>query len=226
MRQDKQLAVQLRISGNSYGEISKKLNIAKSTLSFWLKDLKISAKAQDRINNRGKKISTRALINRNKRQTEVAHSRSLTIREENARLIGSLTARELLLVGTALYWGEGYKKGAEGSNWKCVDFTNSDPTMIKMIMRFFRETCWVKNESFKIQIMLHNNIFKKEALKFWSKVTKVPKKQFIKISIIKSKASKEKQKNVLKYGTVHIRVYNTDLFHKIIGYIDGIKNKC
>ena len=51
------------------------------------------------------------------------------------------------------------------------------------------------------------------------------KKQFIKTFCVISSASRGKSKNVLEYGTVHIRVYDVELFYKIIGWIDGLKKQ-
>ncbi|MBI4992878.1 MAG: hypothetical protein HZC26_01935 [Candidatus Magasanikbacteria bacterium] len=223
MKKKKQNAIRLRKRGWSYNEINRSLKIAKSTLSFWLKEVKISQKAKIRIRERVNKTSIAALVHRNKLQTEYARIRALKIRRSSSKTIGRLTNRDLLLIGSALYWGEGYKKGAEGSVWKCVDFTNSDPKMVAIMMRFFREVCEVKTENFKIQLMLHCGLLAQEAVNFWSKMTKIPTKQFLKVSIINSKKKKKKSKTLLKYGTIHIRVYNVDLFHKIIGLVDGLK---
>lgn len=226
MKNKKLVAIQLRKKGRSYQQISQELDVAKSTLSFWLKDLVISEKVRNIIKKRCREISIEALIKRNKKQTVLADLKARAIRKQFSQQIGRLSNKELLLVGSALYWGEGYKKGAEGSKWKCVDFANTDPFMIKIMMDFFRKICGVKNESFKIQLMLHDKKFTEEAIKFWEKTTGINRKQFIKVSFIKSIASKKKQKNILKYGTVHVRVYSVDLFHRIIGYIDGLKTGC
>ena len=52
MRKDKNLAIKLRKQGYSYNQINDKLGISKSTLSYWLRDIKISSQAQNKINSR------------------------------------------------------------------------------------------------------------------------------------------------------------------------------
>src|SRR3989344_1434697 len=112
----------------------------------------------------------------------------------------------LFILGVSLYWAEGYKKGAFGSKWKSVDFANSDPEMIVLIMRFFREICKVKDESVKIQLMAHPNVDLEKATAFWSELTKIPQSQFIKTCVSLSISSQQKRKrNSLTNGTVHVR---------------------
>jgi len=222
MRQDKNKALNLRKQGKSYSEIEKVLDVPKSTLSFWLKDIPLSARAKQRLKQRVFDTSIKALINRNKRQTIIAKEKSDKIIEDSAKTIREINKKELKILGISLYWAEGYKQGVS-KKWKCVDFSNSDPVMIKIMMRFFREICEVKEGQFKIQLMLHNNDLKNKSLRFWQKITGIPVTQFMKVSIINSSSSKQKREKRIPYGTIHIRIYNTDLFHKIIGWIEGLK---
>ncbi len=41
MRKDKEIAIKLRKQGLSYSQIKNKLDIPKSTLSYWLRDIKL-----------------------------------------------------------------------------------------------------------------------------------------------------------------------------------------
>ena len=52
MRHDKQVAINLRKTGQSYLQISQALEVPKSTLSYWLKNIKISKQAQEKISKR------------------------------------------------------------------------------------------------------------------------------------------------------------------------------
>ncbi|OGH79439.1 MAG: hypothetical protein A2469_04820 [Candidatus Magasanikbacteria bacterium RIFOXYC2_FULL_40_16] len=225
MKVEKINAIKLRKLGKSYNEISKSLKIPKSTLSYWLRDIVLSKKAKTRIENRVYEKSVKALIRRNKEQTVFAKERAKEIREKAAKEVKKIRENDLFLVGISLYWGEGYKKGAEGSIWKCVDFTNSDSTMVMMMMRFFREICKVEEDKMRVQVILHRNLSGNKAVEYWSRVTGIKKDQFMKVSRSLSSASKGKSKNILKYGTIHLRVYNTKLFYKLIGWIDGLKKQ-
>jgi predicted transcriptional regulator len=224
MRKDKEKTINLRQEGFSYNEISKKLGIPKSTLSYWLSDLEISKKAKSRIASRVYAGSIAGLIKRNKNQTILAKERADKIRSIAKLETKGMMKNKLFLAGASLYWAEGYKKGAQGSKWKAVDFANSDPDMIKVIMKFFRNICKVENDKIKIQVIAHKNVDIDKSVQFWSKLTKIPKKQFIKTYCSVNTSSKnKKQRNNLTHGTVHIRINNVELFFRIIGWIDGLK---
>lgn len=226
MRKDKAVAIKLRKEGKSYNQIGEALKIPKSTLSYWFSDLKISEKAQEKILERVHKLSIEGLIKRNKNQTILARERASKIRKEAKKESFKLMKNNLFLVGISLYWAEGYKKGASGSKWKSIDFANSDPEMIKVIMNFFRKFLGIKDKKIKIQLIAHQNINIKKATIFWSNLTSIPKEQFIKTYVGVSKSSKGKRNsNSLTHGTVHIRINDVKLFFRLIGWIDGLKEK-
>ena len=226
MRKDKLQAIELRKQGLSYNEISRKLNVPKSTLSCWLSDIELSQKAKDRISARVHKGSIAGLLKRNKNQTILAQKRAGEIRRLAKIEVLGLLNNKLFLTGVSLYWAEGYKKGAYGSKWKAVDFANSDPDLVRIMMKFFRKVCKVENSKIKIQLTAHKNIDIKKAIQFWSNLTKIPENQFIKTCCAVSIYSKGKRnKNSLTHGTVHIRINDVKLFFRIIGWIDGLKLK-
>ncbi len=225
MRSDKNLAIKLRRLGKSYSQISDVLAIPKSTLSSWLKDINISQKAQDKIQSRVNSTSVAKLIERNKNQTKLAAERHTKIYELAKKESQELMFNHLFVIGVALYWGEGYKQGANGSKWKSIDFANSDPEMIKIMMLFFVKFLDLKESDIKIQIMLHNPKNTKKSINFWSELTKIPENNFTSTCYSISSASTNKQKRKLEHGTVHLRINNVQKFFRLIGWIDGLKQK-
>ena len=228
MRKDKILAIKLRLQGKSYGEIQKSLGVSKSTLSEWLSNVVISEQARTRIEQRSRKKSVAGLIKRNKQQTINAQIRAKNIRKQAIAEMADLSKKDLLILGSALYWAEGYKKlktrnGKEVTHHG-VSLTNSDPLLVKIFLRFLREYCNVPEEKIKagLRIFEHHNA--DEILKFWQKETKILSSNFGKIYRGISISSQRKRPfNRLPYGVIQINVNNTALFHKIMGYIEGIK---
>jgi hypothetical protein len=131
--------------------------------------------------------------------------------------INKLTKKDLLLIGTALYWAEGYKRG----KWSII-FSNADPQMHKLMIKFFTSICQVPIEKIKAQIQIHHNIKPDAALAYWSKTIGLPTKQFSKPTYQLSKSSKLKRNNNLPYGTLRIRINNVELVNKIKGWIVGL----
>ncbi|MBU4350934.1 hypothetical protein KKD19_06430 [Patescibacteria group bacterium] len=142
----------------------------------------------------------------------------MLIQKKSSKEINKISKKELKLIGTALYWAEGYKK----TNWTLV-FCNSDPDIIKIIMRFFRETCKVPEKKFKVKVQIHPNIPEMAAKKYWSKVAKLSISKFRKSLKQLPKSSKSKRKfNTLPYGTFRISISDVRLVNKIKGWIKGI----
>jgi len=130
-----------------------------------------------------------------------------------------LTLRELFLVGISLYWAE----GAKGNRWQ-LQFSNSDPLMVRLMMEFFRKVFQIKESKFYLQMVLHRNIDENKALNYWSQVTGIAQRQFKKACYSKSKRSKGKRnKKQLPYGTLQIRILDKQDTQEMYGYIFGLK---
>lgn len=228
MRNDKDAALKLRLNGKSYSEICSALGIPKSTLSGWFSDVVLSETAQKRITERSQKKSLDGLIKRNKNQTKLAWERARQIQNSASKEIDSLSKTDLLIVAAALYWAEGYKKllvrkGKEVTHHP-VSLTNSDPVLIKMFLRFLREYCKVPEEKIRADLRIFPNQNGKYIQEFWEKETGILPCNFGKIYTGISKSSQSKRPyNRLPIGVIQIRVSDTKLFHRIIGYIEGLK---
>lgn len=230
VRNDYEQALKLRLSGRSYSEINKTLGVPKSTLSGWFSVTELSDKARNRLRKMAYSKSVSALIRRNKYQTHTAVQRMQKIRSAARREITSPSPSELKLVGIALYWAEGYKmtkkvNGREVTNHP-VSFVNSDPALISLFLRFLRDICKVEENRITASIRIYEHMNEGELLKFWHKITNVPLKKFQKTYYGVSKSSQHKRPfNRLQYGTLAVRVNDTNLFHKIMGWIEGLALK-
>lgn len=224
MRLDKEAAIKLRKLGKSYNQINSLLKIPKSTLSIWLKNIKLSKKAQIKIQSRTN-VAISKLIARNKQKTFIAKEKHDKMYELGMKESGKLLKDSLFLLGVSLYWAEGYKRGATGSKWKSIDFTNSDPQMIEIMVLFFIKFLHLKKSDIKIQIMIHNKKDIDKSINFWHNLTGIPKTNFIKTCLSLSSASLQKRGNRLQYGTIHLRINNVNYFFRLIGWIDSLKKK-
>ncbi|MBI2122471.1 MAG: hypothetical protein HYT98_05160 [Candidatus Sungbacteria bacterium] len=223
LRFKKRQAITLRLRGKSYNEIRKILNIpSKGTLSYWFRNFTLTPATRKRLAHNMALAQKRGLLQFNQDRTKSILEENKKIRMDAIKEIGVLSPRELLLIGVALYWGEGTK--SENNNSPAVILTNSDPRLIAVYIRFVREVLNVAEEKIKAGIQIHPHINQKSARHFWSKITKLPENRFFIIKQV-SRASKFKRpKRSLPYGTISIRVHKRILFHKIKGYIDGLYN--
>jgi len=165
-------AIQLRKRGYSVQEVSQKLGIAKSTSSLWLSGVKITNSGIKRLNKR--------IINSSKKGNLIKKIKWIRKEEENLKwakeLIKSgklLNKDQFRIYCSLLYWAEGAKnKGAR------IEFTNSDPNMIKAFLYFLRNGFDIDETGLRINMHIHDyhdEIIQKE---FWSKIAKIPTSQF------------------------------------------------
>lgn len=231
MRKDHDQALKLRLNGKSYNEISIQLGIPKSTLSGWFTGLVLSTKAQERIKKRVAEATLKGLVRRNKNQTHLAINRMRECREDGCKEIGRISAEQLRLIGATLYWAEGYKRlkevGGKMRTHHPIALSNSDPALAKVFMRFLRETCQVPDRAIRIDVRLYTHMNKEAVIQFWMQTLRLTKDNFKNVYFGISKSSQGKRPfNRLPYGTIQIRVNNTALFHKIMGWIEGIQKQC
>lgn len=231
MRTDKEKAIKLRLEGKSYTEIQKELfGISKGTLSVWLANVDLTQNIKRRLLARTNKNALKALIARNKNQTKLALARKNDIINNSKKEIVALSRDALFSIGLALYWAEGYKrkiiyKGKE-KTYHPISLTNSDPKLVKMFLRFLKEICSVPIEKIKANIRIFQHLNEGVVLSFWSQELGIPRKNFTKTYVGISKSSMGKKPfNRLPYGVIQIRISDTNLFHKIIGWIEGLKNQ-
>jgi hypothetical protein len=207
----------LRREGYTFKEIKEKFPfLAKSTISNWTKDILLTPDQQKRILEKLLKGRLR-FTEYNKQRHFNAIKKSQRIISEARKEIGKLTKRDLKLVGTALYWAEGYKKGKDQ-----IEFTNSDPKIIVLMMRFFREILKVREDKFRLSLILHPGLNEEEIKEFWSSLTGIPISQFNKSYIKTPKSSTRKMHNPLYKGTLKIRISDTEKLHRLKGFIEGL----
>ena len=203
-------AIELRKNGSSYSEIRKVLNTSKSTLSNWLKDIELTDGQKTRLSRLQATGYIGAKANQAKSQ---AHHNK--IREAAKKEALPLSNNVAFVSGLMLYWAEGDKRTGR------VQFSNSDPAMIKLMMKWFRQFCEVPEEKFRIGLFIHSLHINQDYLAFWSKVTGVPASQFNKPYIKPTIFSIRKSR--LYEGTCVIKVHSKDLASKILGWLEGVK---
>lgn len=206
---EKKQAQLLRRKGASYGEILKKINVSKGTLSIWLKNIKLT------------KIQKKRLFITLRQQSAYrgAKKKQLMKKELTEKIVSQskkemrhLHKKHLFTAGLMLYWAEGDKSDDQ----EIVKFTNSDERLIKIIMLWFRKYCKVREERFRIGLHIHNLHTTKDVEKYWSKITKIPLSQFNKTYI--KKTSLGQRKNILYNGTCAVKICDKNLFRKIKGW--------
>ena len=143
--------------------------------------------------------------------------------------IKSLSKRELWFIGISLYWAEGskekeYKTGSRAS------FSNSDPKMLALFIKWLKECVKVKDEDISADLYIHES-HKSEVdkiLKEWGRILKLPL-SFFKHTYFKKNKLNTKRKNtgVLYIGLLRVNIRaSSSLNRQIKGWIQGITEYC
>lgn len=216
-------AINLRKQGFTYSEILKRIPVAKSTLSLWLRSVGLSKKQEQRISEK-KLMSAKKGADMRKQQRISA---SKIIEDEAKKQVGSISKKELLLIGIALYWAEGSKQKEYNVSQK-VAFSNSDPDMLKLFLYWLKHFAGVPDEKIYFELYIHKN--KKDDLensvRYWVTRLNKPKEKIQYVYFKKNKIN-TKRRNVGKeyHGLIRINVReSTDLNRRISGWIQGILN--
>lgn len=212
---EKEQARVLRKKGYSINQIIKETDSSKASISLWVRDIVLTQAQKNIISFRGRSVESiekrriSRLFNEDKKRQIVIN--------EAKKDFTSISPDQLKLIGIILYLGEGGKTGRN-----TVRMANSDPLVIKIMMRFFKEVCNVPKNKFRASIHTFQHADVGQTEKYWSKISGISRSQFFKTYVKPSAASLQKR-NTLPFGTFDIYVCDTKLFLTIMGWIEKIK---
>lgn len=219
--QEKEKAIKLRKAGYSYSEILKEVPVAKSTLSEWLYSIGLSKKQKQRLTEKKLASALRGAQRKKRQRVELTER----IYREAEKEIKGIMERELWLMGIMLYWAEGSKE-KENNIGAGVKFTNSDPFMVKLFLKWLSEILKIDKERIKAEIYIHENHKNRinEVINYWSRQIEMPKTSFSNVYFKKNKIKTNRTNTgSLYYGLVRIKVNaSSSLNRKICGWIRGI----
>lgn len=132
--------------------------------------------------------------------------------DKDYKLDGSNT---LNLVGLTLYWSEGSKQPN-----RIVEFVNSDPSTVKIFMRFLRASK-ISPERLRARVKIYDFQNLKKCENFWSKITGIPVTQFQKPIIRKEKPKRNHR--LTDYGTLTIRYNSLRYFNFLNNLVNELK---
>lgn len=206
--EEKVKAIELRSEGESIAGIAKILNVAKSSVSSWVRDVSLTEEQIKKLQERNPVINNQ--LSGARARKEKARALRLLYQEE-----GRLKAREgnlLHQAGCMLYWGEGAKARTS------LRFSNSDLNMVKFFIKFLLEACGVQKEQIKISIHCYkNHIPVSDIEKYWLSNLDLKEDSLLKTMVDNISKSSKKKRNTLTYGTAHLYVYSVQLMQHIYG---------
>ena len=198
----------LRQQGKSVREITTILNVSKSAVSNWVRDIVLT---EDQVQNLKAKQKQYGAQNSGARANYHTARKKREAYQQAGRQ-KALENRPLHLAGCMLYWAE----GAKARN--AIYFANSDPDMMQLFMRFLREEFHVQDDAIRLLIHCHfdDPAEIQRVERYWLDLLRLPTSALNKTQV---KKGSDTRKNRLMNGICSIRVFSTELTHHIYGAI-------
>lgn len=213
-----ELARELRSKeGLSVSKIARKLNVAKSSVSVWVRDIELTEEQKqvlrnEKVNSTFENLQEQA----KKRKNKYKDIRDGYVKEGYSKAISDEYFRTVCL----LYWGEGTKSK------NVFKFCNSDMDMLFLMCKWIDKNV-NKKIIFCVSYYGENGLSEYQIKRRWmGKVPFIKNKKW-EVKFIKQEIKRDSQKKgtgKLPYGTVSITICSTELIQKIYGGIDYIKN--
>lgn len=201
----------LRRLGLSYGEIREVIDVKKSTLATWCRDINLSEGQKRAIlartgSRKGIPVDTNW---RRRREVE-------GIRKDAGAEATLLRWDPLWVAGVVLYWAEGAKTRNH------LSMANSDPAALRLFIRWLK-TYISKDLAFVLQLHLHEGNDEIAARAYWQQATGLLNVQFHK-TFIKPPGTGHR-KNNLVHGVCTVKVRAaSDHWQRVMAWIDELRD--
>lgn len=162
---EREHARELRAQGLTLAQIAQGLGVSKGSVSAWVRDVPFQPRLEARPLRAARHRAPNALQRRKAAEIE-------ELLEQGRAAVGTLSEREFLMAGIALYAGEGAKRDGE------VGFTNSDAEMMDLFCRWLRRFFDIDEQRLRVKLYLHDGLDLDAAVAHWSSVTGIPAAQF------------------------------------------------
>ncbi len=172
----KELAIKLRKKGKSIRAIENELGVAKSTLSGWLRNIKLSKQQKEKLHRNW----LNALVEARKKASEFHRKQRLRkIREIKREVNTFISGIALNKTMAELIFAVFYL--AEGSKTKdAVEIASANPKILFSFLKLFKSLYPIEESRIRCYLHLRLDQPEEKIKDYWSKLLSIPKSQFIK----------------------------------------------
>lgn len=196
----RQKAIKLRTKDRlSYGEIQKRLDVSKSTLSYWLREhpLKeeeiIKLRRSNWLKGEASRERFRNAMRKKREQLEQE------VYRQQIKKLTNIKKESFFIAGLMLYLGEGDKR-----NRVRVGLANTDPAVVQFFVKWLKDFLRVDKDKIRVELHLYENMDIEAEKVFWEKITGLSRKQFYKTQIRKLQKGSFTYKESHRHGTCSI----------------------
>jgi hypothetical protein len=196
-------ARRLRGEGKTMLEIANEVQVSKSSVSRWVRDVPFTP-SKRRTGPQRRPHPWHDAKLRNIEQLNVM----------GRHLVGVLSEESFLVAGAALYAGEGSKRDGQ------LVFANTDPALVAFFCRWLRHVFVIDEGRLRVRVYLHQGLDLDAAVAFWSGVTGVPVEQFRKG--YRAVAKHGIRNNKHEFGCVYVSYGSSEVQRSIMGLIRAL----
>ncbi|WP_019887004.1 hypothetical protein [Streptomyces purpureus] len=209
-------ARELRREGKAYDQIQLELGCSKSSISLWVRDL--PKPERKRTREQASEIAKRGWEVTLQRREEERQATKRTAASE----VGTLSDRELFLLGVGLYWAEG-SKDKPYDRRENVTFVNSDPGMIEIFLAWL-DLLGVEQGLVRYCVMIHENADVEGAEQYWAQLVGADRSAFNKTTLKRHNPKTVRKNTGSDYrGCLVVKVrQSAELYRRIEGSWYGI----
>ncbi len=203
----------MRLTGMSYSQIKQELGVSKSTLSVWLQEYPLS---EERI----RELRDFSVQRIERYRETCARRRQARLRAVHARVaedIGTLSAREVLLCGLFLYWGEGSK-----TRNTLVSVSNTDPGVLLFFIRWV-VALGAPREKLRVRLHVYADMDPAAEMRYWSRTLGLPLSAFRKPYMKSSNRLSLTYKQPFSHGTCNVIYGNRDISEYVHEAMDVLR---
>lgn len=197
------MARKLREEGLSVREIERRLGVARSSASLWVRDVELTAGQRESLRHAPRPGI--AAFHRRRRELHQSEGRAVARRGETLHAIGCM-----------LFWGEGSKEV------NMAQLVNSDPALLLLFARFLRHYFDVPDEKFRVKCNLFADHVERqrEIEQYWVDTLELPRACLTKSTVnTYSRRSKGTRQGKLPYGTCRLTVCDVRIAQHLYGAI-------
>jgi transcriptional regulator with XRE-family HTH domain len=173
-------ALALRAAGWSVPDLARELGVARSTAWLWVRGQPLDVGSERAL--AGAERRRRAVIEFWAGRNEATDAERQEVQAQAAARVGEMGDAELLRAGALIYWCEGTKAKPWASKSEQVQFTNSDPGLIALFVRFLA-AAGVPLENRRFRLAIHESADVDAALRWWADFVGVEPESFMKTTL-------------------------------------------
>ncbi len=149
------LARRLRSEGASILDIARKLDVAKASISVWVRDIPLTQEQRSRLDDRAR--NDKHYLKAAAARSERSKARRVVWCTEANKLWAAWSNDPLFMLGIGIYWGEGTKG--------MFSVSNSDPDLLRAWLRWCRK--FVPKHTLRMSLQVHPGAEVEKAKDFW-----------------------------------------------------------